>query len=793
MDDIVATNLTSETDTRQFRARANSSPAYGAGRGLYHEKFPDYAYGKLPEPDFVRLLYILKYDLNVDTFLARLIPVRLSDLKDTPFCALSYTWGPSIIELWDQSHWELESVIQRRTLVLLDDDADTWPRPETSHDDGVTGLEEIYSRGSLFNLPISDSLGEFLSALVDQFAQGHIEALPLLWIDAVCINQSDLVEKAQQVDVMGSIYTAASRTIIWLGPQTSEVVLFRWFHKTFWPALKEKLDMYEYSPTKALMARTGELLARIVVPSIFAETLEWSIGALSRKDPLDPKTWHGIMDEDSDRKEWELRWTSYFEFFAKRSWFTRCWVVQEAVLSKNADIAIGSVWDISWDEVGQFSDLVRCLDIKNAILGSAEAANMSYLLDPIFSNQAPYGPSDIYALKEVVASPPYFPSYASAIWKTKIWPMMMVVRRRQATLYVDQIFSVVAMAKRVAPMDLKEFVIDYNSTPEAIFLRFAELAVRKTGTLFLLSYVEDNLDRQHGEASLPSWVPDFSNSLWGFPIQHPSMLTQIKSVENEYCHPRVDDAKLNVRGICLGKLSLMTWHPRKLDVCHSLSTSLIILKWVSGFYAPTSQEAIEAVARTWALWINTSYNREQILRGFRYCVLEGMAHRLWSAQGLREVEQEPPERAQWVENVRKDTDSIPLSREYWPTWDEVCARTEELRAELNRSIDHFDASAPVTKSVDAAIVMRYYNAVKAGTGNRKMFLTFGSGLLGICPWSSRVSDELWLLEGGDVPYALRPNQDGTYMFIGACYVHGGMDGELATDYLPSELREIVIA
>ncbi|EHK48775.1 hypothetical protein TRIATDRAFT_180369, partial [Trichoderma atroviride IMI 206040] len=39
----------------------------------------------------------------------------------------------------------------------------------------------------------------------------------VLWVDALCINQSDNKEKTQQVRIMGEIYTRAQRVLIWLG------------------------------------------------------------------------------------------------------------------------------------------------------------------------------------------------------------------------------------------------------------------------------------------------------------------------------------------------------------------------------------------------------------------------------------------------------------------------------------------------------------------------------------------------------------------------------------------------
>jgi hypothetical protein len=38
-----------------------------------------------------------------------------------------------------------------------------------------------------------------------------------LWADAICINQQDLEEKAQQVKMMGEIFRRSSSTYIWLG------------------------------------------------------------------------------------------------------------------------------------------------------------------------------------------------------------------------------------------------------------------------------------------------------------------------------------------------------------------------------------------------------------------------------------------------------------------------------------------------------------------------------------------------------------------------------------------------
>ena len=40
-----------------------------------------------------------------------------------------------------------------------------------------------------------------------------------LWIDSICFNQDDGVEKARQIPIMGDIYKEALTVDIWLGPE----------------------------------------------------------------------------------------------------------------------------------------------------------------------------------------------------------------------------------------------------------------------------------------------------------------------------------------------------------------------------------------------------------------------------------------------------------------------------------------------------------------------------------------------------------------------------------------------
>ena len=55
----------------------------------------------------------------------------------------------------------------------------------------------------------------------------------LLWIDGVCIDQANDIEKSHQVAIMGSIYNRAKQVVIWLGEardsgRSSHDRAFRW-------------------------------------------------------------------------------------------------------------------------------------------------------------------------------------------------------------------------------------------------------------------------------------------------------------------------------------------------------------------------------------------------------------------------------------------------------------------------------------------------------------------------------------------------------------------------------------
>lgn len=121
------------------------------------------------------------------------------------------------------------------------------------------------------------------------------EKLPrVMWIDAICINQEDEIERGQQVQRMADIYRQASRVIVWLGPEGGNSDL--------------AISVLSYLSQQVEISKDGFL-----VPSPTATEPDWY--DYETELPYNYKTWEAIAN------------------LARRDWFQRLWIVQEIQLA----------------------------------------------------------------------------------------------------------------------------------------------------------------------------------------------------------------------------------------------------------------------------------------------------------------------------------------------------------------------------------------------------------------------------------------------------------------------------
>jgi hypothetical protein len=149
----------------------------------------------------------------------------------------------------------------------------------------------------------------------------------ILWVDAICINQSDWEERLSQVKMMGSVYKKAVEVRIWLG-SISDVSVST-------PNIQEELENYQSRrvpiPRRSSYSflspeeDTGAVLSserRIIETILLA----------ARDYVMDENRLLG--QETSDNRFPDELESLGIRIIASQPWWRRVWVIQEATLSK---------------------------------------------------------------------------------------------------------------------------------------------------------------------------------------------------------------------------------------------------------------------------------------------------------------------------------------------------------------------------------------------------------------------------------------------------------------------------
>jgi len=294
----------------------------------------------------------------------------------------------------------------------------------------------------------------------------------LLWVDALCINQGDNNERANQVKMMGKIYAQASKVIIWLG--------------------NEDRKPLEFFQTKDL--RTGVHIGaygRIPISlSFIAQALRNARGPKHRLATIRPAEDSAHRNAvygfpSSDAPEWDV-----IRQFFTNAWFERVWVVQEAVLASKATALIGD-WEIEWAAIGEA-----------AVWFQSEGYAMPAVLRYQMRSQQHFLPV----------------SRTVSAWTLCSWPghriplldLLSEFRNRQATNPKDKVYATFGIAKELAYMDqngLDELLEpDYGETKTVteVYRDIAKFLIIEHGHLGVLSHVGKSL-----EPDWPSWIPDW--------------------------------------------------------------------------------------------------------------------------------------------------------------------------------------------------------------------------------------------------------------------------------------------
>lgn len=369
--------------------------------------------------------------------------IKIVSLHDNPeYTALSYTWG-------DPSP---------ASLLTVKEDIN----------DSVNNSEVV--------LHITKSVEIALQHLRDS------TSIVALWIDQLCINQNNMVEKSSQVQLMKAIYEGAKDVIVWLGPAVDESDhLIGILTKIGTKASEAGI----FQPNMSVTERT--------------KAFGVSYSELTKLNSLGPDF---TIPMESLRS------------FLDRPWWTRIWVVQELSVARSVAFACGAQ-QISYEHLR--NALYFCaiyipkFDLPKRIKEfQARHSAEEILFDPekqkafVALCSAPVAS----AAEEMLTSRHLYRSKIENGGGHKLYDILKFSHvigytktRLEATNHRDKIYGLLGLAR-----DAKELGIepDYRKSCASVYIEVAK-ALISSGHVDLLWFCQFPKSMY-----LPSWTPDWS-------------------------------------------------------------------------------------------------------------------------------------------------------------------------------------------------------------------------------------------------------------------------------------------
>lgn len=321
----------------------------------------------------------------------------------------------------------------------------------------------ITVNGQSFNVTINlftglQELRKWQQAQKPIYQNVKLDLQTRFWIDAICINQANIKEKSEQIPRMGKIYGAADQVIAWLGPNRSEedVIVREVFEKA------NQLDVLYRQPEFGLAA----------IPA-FASYMAEAGGTTDLGAFCDAMV-----------------------SVIRRPWFSRVWVLQEAVLARGPAILLA----------GRAATTVHNLYFLWATLrmyvkdGSIRQGLIAGIRIGHFESTRLEVQSEEWRIR---ADQTNLETFGRQLYGL----LDRATGHLKSNLPQDMIYGLLGMTDiPQLPEDLKP---DYEKPWCEVFRNYSRFLIESTGNLALMPTTANDLV---GE---PSWVPDLREQRFG--------------------------------------------------------------------------------------------------------------------------------------------------------------------------------------------------------------------------------------------------------------------------------------
>ena len=387
------------------------------------DKLKEYRHATLPTATSIRLVH-LHPATESEELLRCSISIEDLSSRETPlYEALSYEWTPPFA-----------SSTQQYSLVCNKE----------------------------FHLSILENLNDALRQLRPK---GNNAPLRTLWVDAICINQTDDDEKSIQVGRMKEIYEQATQVVAWLGRNSEGIA----------EAMEAVCKVHRFYCRNAAFPKAG-YDGRI-------ERLKGDI------------CFRGVASIDAPEQEPGIEeWRKAARIY-ERSYFVRLWMVQELVAAQRVRVVCGSLET----DFRCLRDLVVASYVLKAISSNTgiktamtEIQNMESTAIPLLHYRSRNGMNETIDAEDL----------SWLLWRT---------RSLGCHDPRDKIFAVLNLAKAASRSSLKP---DYSMEVEELYTSVArEILMQGPIEEDIALRLFDSLTSPTSD-KLPSWAPDWRISQW---------------------------------------------------------------------------------------------------------------------------------------------------------------------------------------------------------------------------------------------------------------------------------------
>ncbi|KAI1199853.1 heterokaryon incompatibility protein-domain-containing protein [Nemania serpens] len=586
----------------------------------------------------------------------------------------------------------------------------------------------------------------------------------VLWIDAICINQDNLAERAYQVNLMRRIYQIAYRVLIWLGDKSEDsrlvLPLCEQTVVIWWDLMSD--DSFTFGDIDPLRPDVMEIMKEKLRE---AKRRKAMISSQPDQSPENTSTEYrgsevdepALLGETRQEEKGEVQEITREELtacmrLASRPWLTRCWVVQEAALAREAIVLCGTSY-LDWDFFYWGFRFIVLL--RRGISGEPERISTSNLDLMRALRQKRLG---VY--------------HDGQVEHIDLLQLLWDVRQLDATDPRDKVYSILGLIDPTEAQ-IEGLGPDYTISVEESYKRAA---------LAIISYTKD-LDvlitdcNPGSKLSLPSWVPDWNS------LRSPSPSLIIRPGDRGDLRCKQFRASSSSQWDPEGKV-----HGDALKLSGYMFDTIITLE----------------DNRTTQVWdfismsnINSIGTYVDYIKRFLYGLGEHHDRLVrWEKLAFSEKYSEYP-----TGEDPETAFAITLCTGNIDRPEEALAGYRGLRKLLRgpRAVSflrYIGPNSQIYKTVVAAmglITGLYYGIPTAflsatrKTLYRRLART-RKGYLVIAPGHSALGDQISLFQGGIVPFVVRQMPDkNEYKLIGPSYVHGIMYGEAWDDGLAQDV------